>query len=219
MGLLFWDEKGGVTEANDAFLSIVGYSREDLAAGRIDWKGMTPPEHVPADEKAISELTSRGTCTPFEKEYVRKDGTRVPVLIGGSRLTTHPMAGVAFVLDLTVRQAAMKSVRDADELSRQIIASANTGIAVLDRSLRYVVWNPEMEIQSGTNAERVLGRHVLEAFPDLKEQGVGSLLDRALAGEVIQVPDHPVTVPSTGVTRWVSPRLGPLKDARGRSSA
>jgi PAS domain S-box-containing protein len=77
---------GSILEANDAFLSIIGYSRADLEAGRVRWDALTPPEHRPADERAIQQLGATGTCQPWEKEYIHKDGHRVPVLVGVTML-------------------------------------------------------------------------------------------------------------------------------------
>src|SRR5579884_3133815 len=63
-----------IVEANDNFLRTVGYTRDDLAAGNIQWLGMTPPEYVPLNDQALAALNERGACAPFEKEYYRKDG-------------------------------------------------------------------------------------------------------------------------------------------------
>jgi PAS domain S-box-containing protein len=100
-GVMFWNTKGEVTAANDAFLQIAGYNREDLEAGRINWRNITPPEYAERDQRALDEIAAKGTCTAYEKEYIRKDGTRVPVLIGAAAFEDDPDEGVRFVLDLT----------------------------------------------------------------------------------------------------------------------
>ena len=82
IGIVFADLSGRITEANDYFLDMVGYTRDDLAAGRIQWTALTPPEYVEQDENAIRELEVSGVCRPYEKEYIRKDGSRVPILVG-----------------------------------------------------------------------------------------------------------------------------------------
>jgi signal transduction histidine kinase len=82
----------------------VGYTREDLKAGRINWRTLTPPEYNDLDLKALEEIAAKGVCTPFEKEYLRKDGSRVPVLIGSACFEDNPDEGVRFVLDLTERK-------------------------------------------------------------------------------------------------------------------
>ena len=90
-----------ITEANDAFLNMVGYSREDLERGAINWESMTPPECAPKDEHAVLQLKLTGSCTPFEKEYIRKDGSRVPILLGGTMLSLSPLNTLCFVVDLS----------------------------------------------------------------------------------------------------------------------
>jgi PAS domain S-box-containing protein len=103
-GVLFWNRNGKVTGGNDAFLRIVGYSREDLEAGRIDWMAMTPPEYAPLDLRALADIPAKGACTPYEKEYIRQDGTRVPILLGTAAFADDPNEGVSFVIDLTERK-------------------------------------------------------------------------------------------------------------------
>ena len=95
-----------VYEANDAYLDIIGYSRDDLEAGRIAWREITPPEWAGAEDKAVGQLRQAGACQPFEKEYVHKDGHRVPVLIGAAAISRNPLRWTSFVIDLTARQRA-----------------------------------------------------------------------------------------------------------------
>ena len=103
-GVIFWNASGEITAANDAFLATVGYSREDLEAGRIAWPTLTPPEYAILDDFALAEIARSGACTPFEKEYFRKDGSRVPILIGAANFEDNPAEGVCFILDLTERK-------------------------------------------------------------------------------------------------------------------
>jgi len=103
-GVMFWNAAGEITSANDAFLRIVEYTREDLAAKRINWSGITPPEHQQADWRAQQEIATNGVCTPYEKEYIRADGSRIPVLVGAASFQDSSEEGVCFVLDLTERK-------------------------------------------------------------------------------------------------------------------
>jgi PAS domain S-box-containing protein len=93
-----------VPEMNDAFLELVGYSREDLLEGRLHWPDLTPPEYAPLDELAHEEGLRFGACTPFEKELIRKDGTRVPVMIATAVLKLSPFRWISFVQDLRERE-------------------------------------------------------------------------------------------------------------------
>ncbi len=104
IGIIFWNEAGGISDANDFFLKMVGYSREDLEAGRIRWKDLTPPEYAELDRKAIEEVRLTGRATPYEKEYFRKDGSRVPILIGGTSFGPSSGRGLAVVLDVSERR-------------------------------------------------------------------------------------------------------------------
>jgi len=92
-----------IPEANDAFLELVGYSRDDLKTGRLHWPDLTPPEYLPLDELAHEEGLRFGACTPFEKELIRKDGTRVPVLVATAVLKLSPFKWITFVQDLRPR--------------------------------------------------------------------------------------------------------------------
>ena len=92
-----------IPEANDAFLDLVGYSREDLQAGRLCWPDLTPPEYFALDELAHEEGLRFGACTPFEKVLIRKDGTRVPVLVATAVLKLSPFRWITFVQDLRER--------------------------------------------------------------------------------------------------------------------
>jgi PAS domain S-box-containing protein len=103
-GVCFGEPLGRVTDANNAFLTIVGYTREDLNAGRIDGTALTPPSFADLDRHALAEIAAHGICTPYQKEYVRKDGTRIPVLVGAASFEDNPREGVCFVLDLSAQK-------------------------------------------------------------------------------------------------------------------
>lgn len=107
IGIFLWDIEGPIFEANDAFLLMVGYDREDLVSGRLRWPDLTPPEWRESEaQQWVHELKMNGRLQPIEKEYFRKDGSRVPVLIGSATFEESTNQGVAFVLDLTERKRA-----------------------------------------------------------------------------------------------------------------
>ena len=119
IGIVIWSLEGQIIDANDAFLRTVGYDREDLHAGRIRWTDLTPPEFRDRNLQAVDELKRTGTTQPSEKAYFRKDGSRVPVLIGRATFEDDGNQGVAFVLDLTEHKRAEEALRKSEEALRQ----------------------------------------------------------------------------------------------------
>jgi PAS domain S-box-containing protein len=149
-----------IIEANDIFLQMVGYTREDLLAGEIYCPQITPPEFHHLDEKALQELVTVGSFTPFEKQYIRKDGSRITILIGGAILEQSPPTCVCFVMDLTERQQTQKSLRDV--LQRLTFHVENSPLAVIewDHEFRVSRWSKEAERIFGWPSEEVLGKQV-----------------------------------------------------------
>src|SRR6266851_2410666 len=119
IGIFIWDFEGRILEANDEFLRMVNYDREDLVAGRIRWADLTPPDWRDRNNARIEQQKSSGRFEPFEKEYTRKDGSRVPVLIGGATFEVGGNQGVAFVLDLTERKGVEAEGRESERRFRK----------------------------------------------------------------------------------------------------
>jgi len=113
VGIVMWNFEGAITGANEAFLRMVQYDREDLDSGRVRWTDLTPAEWRGHDERAVAGLKATGIVQPFEKEYFRKDGSRVPVLLGGALFEGGGNDGVAFVLDLTEQKRVQEELQQA----------------------------------------------------------------------------------------------------------
>ncbi len=106
IGVVIAGAAGQVIEANDYYLDLIGFTRDEFARGLVDWRAITPPEWLPADEKALAELNARGICPPYEKEYLRRDGMRVPVYLANALLPGPGGQIAAFVLNLTESKRA-----------------------------------------------------------------------------------------------------------------
>ncbi len=104
-----------ILDANDAYLGMVGYTREDLLEGKVRWRSMTPSEYWRKDEQALQELREKGACTAYEKAHYRKDGRPVPILIGAALLEQDPLQWVCFILDLTARKEMETRLAQSNE--------------------------------------------------------------------------------------------------------
>jgi PAS domain S-box-containing protein len=127
----------GAYDANDAFLDIIGYDHEDLAAGRISYPGITAPEFASRDRVVFEQLRDTGAFPPYEKEYLHRDGHRVPVLVGGAVVDNDPLRWVTFAVDLTARERAEREragLLAREEAARTEAASAREQVAFLLRA-------------------------------------------------------------------------------------
>ncbi len=115
----------GAYDANDAFLGIIGYGRDDLAGGRISYRSITAPEWAGRDRDALAQLHRSGAFQPYDKEYVHRDGHRVPVLVGGAAVAQHPLRWVTFVVDLTVQQRVEQERAELQSRERAARAQAD----------------------------------------------------------------------------------------------
>jgi PAS domain S-box-containing protein len=160
VGIFMWDLDGSILDANDAFLRMIGYDRKDLVAGRLRWTDLTPPEWRDQHERWWTpELKATGSVRPCEKEYFRKDGSRVPVLVSSTSSDETRDRGVGFVLDLTERKRAERALHQAQaelthltrvmtmgELAASIAHEINQPLAALATNssacLRWLVHQP-----------------------------------------------------------------------------
>src|SRR5262249_18120022 len=138
IGIFIWGPDGRIIDANEAFLRIVGYNGDDLVAGRLRWKELTPVEWRDADDPRVAELKATGTIQPYEKEYCHKSGSRVPVLVGAAKFEGKGEEVVAFVVDLTDRKRAEQQLRESERRQHETqmeLAHANR-VATLGQQLR-----------------------------------------------------------------------------------
>jgi PAS domain S-box-containing protein len=167
IGICIFDFDGRLMEANDAFLDIVGYSRDDLISSPLRWRGLTPPEWSAADDRALAEVAATGACKPYEKEFFRKDGSRAPVLMAGANFDELRRQGVAFALDLTERKRAEAELAHANrvatmgQLAASIAHEVNQPLAALltnaATAARWLDRQPPSLEKSRTLIDRIIG--------------------------------------------------------------
>ncbi len=144
VGIVMWTLEGAIIDANEAFLNMVQYSREDLASGRLRWMDLTPAPWGDRDERAIAELKATGIFQPFEKEYFRKDGSRVPVLLGGALFEGGGNEGVAFILDLSEQKRAQEELRRSEALLAEAQRLSSTGSFSWRVATDEITWSEQL---------------------------------------------------------------------------
>jgi PAS domain S-box-containing protein len=211
-GVMFWNMQGDIASANEAFLGIVGYTREDLETGLIDRAAMTPLEYAALDRHAREELATKGTCTPFEKEYIRKNGTRVPVLVGAANFADSPNEGVCFVLDITTRKQAEdehtkldQRHRDQHFYTRSLIESNIDALMTTDAFATITDVNRQMEALTGCTRDELMGAAFKSLFtdPERAEAGIKRVLREGRATNyelTVRARDGKLTVVSFNAT-------------------
>ena len=209
-----------MTEANDAFLAVVGYARADLEAGPLSWRELTPPEHRPLDDRALDELAGRGASAPYEKEFIRKDGTRVPVLLGAASLGgPGSEEWVCFIVDLTERHRALAALRAARAQAEAANRAKDEFLAVLSHEMRsplHATLGWLSILKSGLAQGRDVSRAIatVERNARLQTQIVDDLLDvsRIVAGK-LAIAVAPLELPAVVSTAVESVR--PAAEAKG----
>jgi len=177
IGILFWDRAGAIIDANDALLQMVGYSREDLEAGRISWVEMTPAEERHLDAHALESVSATGVCAPYEKHYIRKDGSRVPVVIGGALIEGSRDHGVAYVQDITARREAETRLRESEARFRNMAEHSPLILWMADAGGRCIYVNQNWHEFSGVPPGGDLGAGFFGAVhPDDVEAGRAAFL-------------------------------------------
>jgi PAS domain S-box-containing protein len=190
IGIFIFDLEGRIVEANDAFVQMVGYDRDDLVAGRVRWTDLTPPEWRDRHARAATELKRTGTVQPYEREYFRKDGSRVPALIGSAAFDQQRDQGVAFVLDLTERKRAEVEARESEQKYREMqteLAHANrvATIGQLTASIAHEVKQPiGATVANAQAALRFLRAQVLD-LDEMRDVLTDIVKDGKRAGDII----------------------------------
>jgi PAS domain S-box-containing protein len=190
IGIFIWDFDGRILEANDKFLRMVNYDREDLIAGRITWTNLTPPDWRDRNNARIEREKASGRFEPFEKEYTRKDGGRVPVLIGGATIEEGGSQGVAFVLDLSERKRAEAEARESEQKYREMqteLAHANrvATIGQLTASIAHEVKQPIAATVTGAQAAQRWLNMQPANLAEVGDSLLGIVRDGKRAGDII----------------------------------
>ena len=202
--------------ANTSVENVFGWRAEDLVGKTTRILYRSDEEYQEIGRCVYSVLKDQRTCS-FEIPCLRMDGREITVQLTASRIGDSLEEGkiIAIYEDITKRKRAEKALRESDSFNKAIISGANVGIVVYDRALRHQTWNAFMEQLTGFRTDEVVGKCSRDMFPHIHAQLLDGILDRALAGETVSLPDMTYYVPQSGKSGWVSGNYGPYRNSRG----
>ncbi|KAA2211587.1 PAS domain S-box protein [Teichococcus oryzae] len=213
VGVIFFATDGRITDGNAAFLRMSGFTREDLEAGLLRWDELTPPEWMPQTLRGIEQLTTTGQGAPFEKEYLRKDGSRWWGLFAGRMLDDG--TAVELVLDISDRKVAEGALRDSEARLRSLVEEIPQ-LVFRSRSSGERIWgSPQWIAYSGQSEEESVGLGWLNAVHPDDRAATMAAWNEAEARGVFSV-EHRTYHAADRTWRWFQSRATPVRDAEGR---
>lgn len=240
IGLIFSTQDGTLTHVNDYFLNFLGYSRDEFNTKKINWKDITPPEYLDTSSAINDRLAHGQHMEPLKKEYIRKDGSRVPVLIGATRIDENSF--VAFVLDITeitktqyelsltkqsleerVAQRTLQLTEAAEELRQSrsfldsIVENIPNMIFVKDaKNLRFVRFNRAGELLLGRMRDELVGKNDFDFFPRAEAEFFTQKdLEVLRNRKMVDIPEEPIST-SDGTVRYLHTKKIPVYDKGGQ---
>ena len=201
IGIFIGDFDGNIVDANDAYLRLLGYDREDLLSGRINWVTITPPELLYRSKRALQEMKSIGKAQLYEKEYIRKDGSRVPALVGASVFGEG--RGLGFVLDLTEQKRAEAALRESEEQWKAVFENNPIMYFMVGETGTILSVNPFGAEQLGFKVDELIGRPVHIVFHEADRETV-----QRNAARCFEQPGHALSwelrkIRKSGEVIWV----------------
>lgn len=207
VGIFAWSHEETITGANEAFLRMVKYDQQDIASGRLCLRDLSPPEWCDRDERAFSQLKATGVFKPYEKEFFRKDGGRVPVLISGALSEDSEDGGLAFILELSEQQEEEPQIWERDMKLQQMLDFTPHHLAIYGNSKERIFANRTLLNYFGLRLEEWQNRDAQTRFhPD----DVDKIAQHAAEYEA-RLRRH------DGTYRWFLIRNNPVRDERGQT--
>ena len=215
VGMIRWDvDRSLILDANAEFLRMTGYVRDDITSGRLNFRDLTPPEWTARNEEGIRAIRANGHAPPYEKEYFQKDGSRLPIIIAGTRFEDSPSEGMSFLIDLTEMKQAEALLRERTELLNGVLEGTTDVIFVKDLNGRLLLANAAFAAAARSTPEQLVGKTDEDWFPPDVAAAVRQQDEALIAGGApIQFEE---TVPVAGEGRVFLTLKAPLRDGRGR---
>ena len=201
----FWDLDGRITNANDAYLRLTGFTRAELDEGQLCCGNLSPADQLHLDKQAIQEALTRGVCTPYEKHYMRRDGRRVPVLIGGGMLPGMTDRGVVFAIDLTEREKTEEKLRESEEKNRAILQALPDLMFVQSKDGVYLDYHAKDPRALLVEPDKFLGKNMHEVLPEELAQVFARCFESLMATRETIVQEYSLFI--EGETRHYEARM------------
>jgi two-component system, chemotaxis family, CheB/CheR fusion protein len=218
VGITLFTREGRLLDANEAFLRMTGWSREDVASGRLDWRVFTPPEWADRTELEIERLGREGRAGPYEKEYLTRDGARCWMLVSGHDLGDGTIVGYA--VDISERKQAEDALRQSEARFRRFAQASSDVLWIRDAdTLQWEYLSAAFETVFGLERARALAGDTLHTWlemilPEDREQVLAKLGSVARGDRVTL--EYRVRRAGDGRTRWLKDTAFPLIDDQGR---
>lgn len=183
VGVMFWDlTTGHMVDANDTFLKMMGYTREDIEARRLTWQELTPPEYIDVSQAEVRKFLATGRVGPYEKEYYRKDRSRQWMVFAGSSLGE---GCVEFCVDISDRKKAEEALREREALLRTLTNHARVGMVMVNREHRYVFGNAAYAEVLGLSPGEIVGKRIADLLGETYQTQIRPRLEQAFAGKPV----------------------------------
>jgi PAS domain S-box-containing protein len=216
IGIMQYRYDGTLIKANDALLRMLGYTREDFELNGLSWRDLTPPEWADADRKSLEILRSQGSVEAYEKEYFKKDGTRLPVYVGAANYLGASEEGIAYILDISESKKAQAALRES-EIQFRTLAENIPQLAWMANSDGSIFWyNNRWYEFTGTTPEEMQGWGWEKAHhPDFVDAVKARYRKQIVEDQVAWEDLFPLRS-AAGEYRWFLSRAVPIRDRNGR---
>lgn len=211
LGICDWDADGHLSHANRALCEMLGYSQEEVARGKVNWRAITPKEFREADEKALKEIGEKNHCQIFSKEFNRKNGERVLVLVGAVALNEEKNQGVCFFVDLSERKKAEEQLA----LSSVVFNATSNGIMLLNENFKLLSVNDAFSRLTGLAIEDIQHSDLFELLDEnFSSQSETIIADTLNESELYKCDTELVTADGNSIP--VQLNINRVLDSQGR---